>query len=292
MKMKYRKHICFSLLMILLSLVSCQDDETIVQSLLDISGAPLKYDDSKATKFLNVAVVSMDPTKNKQENLFNIRQKSIQVKEEYPEIELILFGETILGWYYDEVNPEGYQRSIAEIIPGNATQFIGNLSDSLSVYIAFGMAEKREGKLYNSMVLLNPRGEIEAAHRKINLTHEDKESGFIAGNKTPGNAPIANINKIKVGMMVCADMGSYWLTRQLTGQKVELVLHSMASAVPEFKIDAVSRQFNAWEVFANRYGNEGKTDYCGTTFIADPAGTIKVSGSGSEIIKTYKIGVR
>ncbi|MCF8364003.1 MAG: carbon-nitrogen hydrolase family protein [Prolixibacteraceae bacterium] len=279
-------------LMISLLFFSCQKDDVIVQSLYDLSGAPLKYDDSKATRFLNVASVSIEPTKNKQENLFNIKQKSIQITEEYPEVELILFGETILGWYCDEENPESYQRSIAEVIPGNATQFIGNLSDSLKVYIAFGMTEKRDGELYNSQVLVNPMGEIEALHRKITLTPEDKKSGFTASSKTPENVTIVNINNIKVGMMVCADMGSYWLTEQLTGQKVELILHSMASAVPEFGIDAVSRQLNAWEVFANRYGKEGKYSYSGTTFIADPSGTIRISGSGREMIKTYKIGVR
>jgi len=44
-------------------LVSCGNKDTIIQSLYDISGAPLVYDDSGATKTLHVAAVCMVPGK-------------------------------------------------------------------------------------------------------------------------------------------------------------------------------------------------------------------------------------
>jgi len=93
-------------------------------------------------------------------------------------------------------------------------------------------------------------------------------------------------------MLVCADVRSYWLAEQLVDKEVEVILHSLAALSPEFPIDAVSRQFNAWEVFANRYGGCGELQYSGNTFISDPAGNIRVSGSGEEVVITYKIGVR
>ena len=70
------------------------------------------------------------------------------------------------------------------------------------------------------------------------------------------------------------------------------MLHSLASEVPEFYIDAVARQFNAWEIFANRYGDELGRAYSGTTFISDPAGTIRVTDGGKETYVHYRIGVR
>ena len=36
-------------------LISCGDADKIIQSLMDISGAPLKYDDSQATRRLAIA---------------------------------------------------------------------------------------------------------------------------------------------------------------------------------------------------------------------------------------------
>ncbi|MGC9343682.1 MAG: carbon-nitrogen hydrolase family protein [Bacteroidales bacterium] len=279
-------------LMISLLFFSCQKDDVIVQSLYDLSGAPLKYNDSKATRFLNVAAISIESSKSKTENLEKITQSIRKITIDEPEVELILFGETILGWYIDDENPLAYQHTVAESVPGPATDIISQLADSLNIYVAFGMSESDNGQLYNSQVLINPSGEIEAVHRKVNLTPEDLAGGFTEEARTQANVTVVNINNIRVGMIVCADVGSYWLTDQLVEQKAELILHSMASEVPEFAIDPVSRQFNAWEVFANRFGPEGDRQYSGTTFIADPSGMVRVSGGKKETIRTYKIGVR
>lgn len=274
------------------SLCCCQKEDVIVQSLFDLTGAPLTYDDSKATKFINVAAVCISPSKIKAGNVRMIRQKSLETKDKYPITELILFPETILGWYIDDSAPEEYQRNIAEPIPGETTRAVSLLADSLNVYIVFGMAEAENGKIYNSQVIIDPDGAIAGVHRKINLTPEDEKSGYTPGDRTPDNVTIVSINQIKVGLIICADVSSYWLTKQLTGKGVEVILHSMASEATEFNIDPVARQFNAWEVFCNRWSHEGKRSYSGTTYIADPSGTIRVSDSGKESIQTYKIGVR
>ena len=277
--------------LVLLSFFSCQKDDTIVQSLFDLSGAPLEYDDSQANRHLNVVSVSMICSKDKTENTETICRKAVEAKYAYPDAELILFGESVLGWYIDDENPEPYQRIIAETIPGPATDSIAQMAYELNCHIGFGMTELNSGKLYNSFVLLDPHGEILAVHRKVNITPEDILNGITPAAKVDSSATMVQINNIKVGMIICADVNGYWLTKQLTDRKVELILHPMASEVPMFAIDAVSRQFNAWEVFANRYGNELERIYSGTAFIADPAGTIRVGDSGREDFYFYKIGV-
>lgn len=273
-------------------LISCQEDDVIVQSLFDLSGAPLHYDDSKATKFLNVATVSIHASREKDTNLAKIKAISREILSQHPETELLLFGETVLGWYIDENDPESYQRSIAESIPGPSTDAIAFLADSLNVHIVFGMTELQGDKLYNAQVFVNREGNIEAIHRKVNLTPEDKKNGITPALKIPENVTVVNINGIVTGMIICADVSSFWLTEQMIHQKVELILHSMAAVVPEFAIDPVSRQYKSWEVFSNRYGDELKWRYSGTIFIADPSGTIRTSGSGGEMYRVYKIGVR
>jgi predicted amidohydrolase len=276
-----------------LLLASCQDDEdVIVQSLFDLSGAPLTYDDSKATRFLNVAAVSVEVSKVKPDNLRKIHSVSKQIKTSHPATELILFSETVLGWYIDDSDPVGYQRSVAETIPGPATDMIGALSDSLNTYISFGMTEIREGSLFNAQVLLNPNGELEAVHRKVHLTPEDKENQIQPSPKTPESVTVTTINDIRIGIIICADVSGFWLTEQLVKQKIELILHSMASEVAEFRIDPVSRQYNAWEVFANRVGNEGQRNYSGTVYVADPVGTKRTSETGKEFYVVHKVGVR
>jgi len=272
-------------------LIGCGDSDTIIQSLMDISGAPLEYDDSKATKHLTMASVCLQCSKEKQENIVKMKQIIHKIMNEKPETELIVFGETILGWYYNPDDLENYQRSLAETIPGPVTDSIRVLADDYDIYIVFGLGELNGDKLYNSQILISPDGEIEAIHRKFHLIDEDEKSGFDPYPKTTTNVTIVEINGIKTGMIICADVSSYWLTEQLVNQKVELVIHSLASFETEFKIDAVARQFNAWVVFANRYGQEKDTFYEGNCYISDPAGTIRVGGNGKERYEFYRIGV-
>ena len=275
------------IILICYCLSGCGDSDIIYQSLMDISGAPLEYDDSKANAHLNIASVSMQCSENKQENLNKMINIIKKIMAEKPQTRLIVFGETILGWYYKADEPEAYQRSVAETIPGPATLTIGVLADSLDIYIVFGMSEIKESKLYNSQVLLNPQGEIEAVHRKVNFIDWDEESGFTKGNQVT----VVEIDGIKTGMIVCADVQSLWLTKALVEENIELLLHSLASNAGEFTIDAVARQFNSWVVFANRCGREDDADYSGTCYISDPAGTIRVGCEGEERYVYYRIGV-
>jgi predicted amidohydrolase len=286
-------HTRISILLLLCGcLAGCQEENVIVQSLLDLSGAPLSYDDSQANKFLNVVSASIQVSHDKASNIAELKRICNLASREHPETELILFGESILGWYVDEEDPEGYQQKIAEPIPGPATQTLAMLADSLNIYLVFGLTEKRRDTLFNSQVLLNPSGQLEAVHRKIHLTPEDLENGMEAGAKSEENITLVTINDIRCGMIVCADQSGYWLTEQLVNKEVELILHSLASQVSEFSFDPVARQFNAWEVFANRYGQEGSRLYSGTTYIADPAGTIRSGASGSALYMYHRIAVR
>lgn len=279
-----------SILLILLCF-SCQEDDTVVQSLFDLSGAPLSYDDSNANRHLKVVAVSMICSKDKEENVDRLCSNAIEAKNIHPEAELILFGESVLGWYIDDENPEPYQRSIAETIPGPATDSIAKIAKSLECHIGFGLTETNNGKLYNSFVLIGSDGEIVATHRKVNLAPEDVIGGITPAAEHDSSVTMVQMNGINVGMIICADANGVWLTRELTDRKVEVMLHPMASEVPMFRIDAGSRQFNAWEVFANRYGKELDRDYSGTTFIADPAGSIRIGDSGREGFYFYNIGV-
>ncbi len=270
---------------------SCQKDDTIVQSLFDLSGAPLIYDDSNASRHLKVVAVSMKCSKDKRENLKRICSKAIDAKNRHPGTELILFNESVLGWYIDDENPEPYQRSIAESIPGPATESISKIAKMLGCHIGFGLTENNNNKLFNSFVLIDSDGKIAATHRKVNLAPEDIIGGISVAAEHDSSVTVVQINEIKVGMIICADANGVWLTRELTDRSVEVILHPMASEVPMFKIDAGSRQFNAWEVFANRYGEELGRQYSGTTFIADPSGSIRIGDSGKEGFYFYNIGV-
>ncbi len=268
-------------------LLGCDKPDKIVQGLMDISGAPLEYDDSNANRHLHVAAVSIRCSHDKAENMTHMTEMINEIVTTFPDVELIAFGETILGWYFDAQAPEAYQRSVAEPIPGPATDHFSRISDSLDIYLVFGLTEIDGGRIYNSQVMLNPNGGIELKHRKQHFVGEDKKSGFTQG----ADVVMTTINDINVGMIVCADVQSWRLTEQLVQKNMDVLIHSLASNAVEFKIDAVARQFNAWVVFANRHGMEGDLEYSGTCYISDPAGTVRAGGDGSERFEYYRIGV-
>ena len=278
------------LLLLIPLMVSCGSKNTIIQSLYDISGAPLVYDDSGATKILHAAAVCMRCSQDKEENLSAMEAMIDSIAAAHADIELIVFGETILGWYYEPEDPQGYQWALAEPITdppiaGTAVERIAARADTHNIHIVFGMGEVDGGRLYNTQVLLAPDGTIQAKHRKIHFVDTDQSGGFAAWNRDtadPLSLTITDINGIRAAMLICADVSDVWLATEINERGVDLIIHSLASFEPAFTIDAVSRQFNAWEIFANRCGREADTEYAGNCYIADPAGTIRAGGEGAE----------
>jgi len=278
-------------LALLILLGSCADPDTLIQSLHDISGAPLQYDDSQAEHQLRVASVAMRCSEEKSVNLARMQTLVRQIKEQAPATQLIVFGETTLGWYLHPDDPTGYQTAIAETIPGPATNSLGALADELNVFIAFGLAELHGSKLHNSQVLLDTAGTVVAVHRKHHLIQEDLDGGFTRYDPIEENVTVTDLYGIRTGMIVCADVSSVEMTRELVEADIQFLIHSLASQADPFTFDAVARQFDSWVVFANRVGMEGDIEYSGTCYIADPAGTIRTEISGEEGYVTATIGV-
>ncbi|MCK5827970.1 hypothetical protein KAH43_05525, partial [Candidatus Bipolaricaulota bacterium] len=88
---------------------------------------------SRSKKILQVATVAMTPDLDPKVSRNRIRQIVEDTKRDHPDIRLILFGETILGWFYKNGETQEYHESIAEIVPGATTEFIGELAKAHDV---------------------------------------------------------------------------------------------------------------------------------------------------------------
>jgi len=281
-KLNYKNIIYMSFLFIL---ISCSN--TFNNPLIDM-GAKIKYDDSNPDKNIQIASVCLKSSRDKDENLLNIKNFITDIMLSDKKTRIILFPETALGLYYDENSPEEYQMSVAETIPGNATNFIGDLAFKYNVYICFGMAEINNQILYNSQVLINPSGNIEAVHRKNNFVAFDKKSGF----QSVENYTIVTIDEIKFGLIICADSNSKWLIDKYSENKIDIVLSSLADMSLETEIDFLSRCLNSWVVKSNKTGYEGANYYEGHFGIYNPVGS-QVAGNknGKEGYVVHNIGV-
>lgn len=160
------------------------------------------YDERRAQTRLKVVTVAMEcdvvPEKNR-ENMVDIIHR---ILIDQPGVDLIIFGETILGWYKHPPNTEEYHLQIAEPIPGLTTLRMAELARENEIHISFGITERDDDRIFNSQVLLDTNGEIIAVQRKKN----PKDMPFQSGSKP---ITFASINGIRTGIVICYGYHSF-----------------------------------------------------------------------------------
>ncbi len=271
----------FFLLLALIVITACEEDYMTINA-FEAEGTTIDYHLPDTTATLEVAVVSLTCSKNKDKNLEKVFQTIESVMQTNPEVELIAFGESLTGWYAGSAD---YIRQIAEPIPGPFTDSLAHFAKEYAIYLSIGLAEKSGDLLYNSMVALNPEGEIAGMHRKNTLTPEDKNAGYTGVQ----NANIIQIKDFKSGLMICADVNGAWLTKQYTDAEIDIILSAFASPIGLPSFNLISRRMNAWQIFPNRYGKENGSDYSGLIYVSDPVGNIARHKINKETYLTYTI---
>ena len=193
------KKICIMFILIGIFVIACE--EGMIQSPFSQQWGTPGYDESGATRSLNVAAVSFNVDTSPEINRNKMIHFIDKIKTEQPNVRLILFPETTLGYYYRPSNPKEYQKSIAETIPGETTDVLSLKAIENQIYISFGMVEKAGEGLFNSQVLIGPDGSILSVHHKNHFIDWDKENGFKAGSGITVNV----IDNIKVATIICYD---------------------------------------------------------------------------------------
>ena len=85
-------------------------------------------------------------------------------------------------------------------LDGAEVKVLRDKAKEKGVYIAAGLAEQdRDGKRWNTHIVIDPTGEIVGKHHKIWLT---KEKGFVEAG-TEHN--VFDVKGTKMGMLICAD---------------------------------------------------------------------------------------
>jgi len=129
--------------------------------------------------------------------------------------DIACFPETaLLGW----VNPDAHKR--AHPIPGEDSDRLCRLAEDYNLYLCIGLAEKQDGNLYDSVVLIDNKGNILLKHRKINLLTE-----LMSPPYTPGERIDAVETKFgKIGLLICADTHDNTILKRMAALKPDLLL--------------------------------------------------------------------
>jgi len=199
---------------------------------------------------LHVATVSMTPDLNPDVSRERLCERIVEAKKTHPDLRLIHFGETILGWFHVKGESKAYHRRIAETVPGPTTAAVATLARQLDLYVCFGLSERDGEKVYNTQVLIGPDGRIAAKHRKFWM----RSPAFDQGDRA---LTVADVDDARVVLLICADARSFWLMRAIRRARADIVLASLADYATDARLNRMMGCFyDAWNVVANRCSEE------------------------------------
>ncbi|HEY45884.1 MAG TPA: carbon-nitrogen hydrolase family protein [Anaerolineae bacterium] len=245
------------------------------------------YNEQAAIKRLKVASVAMSCDRDPDANHAKIADTLSSITQTHPDIKLVIFGEMILGWYNPGGMPE-YHRRISQPISNDTLQPFSALAVQHAIHLCFGMSEIDGKSLYNTQVLLNPEGQVQAIHRKWNLKSGEKNANYQPG---PVPVTITDIKGIKTGIVICSDAASPHAMWKLMKSRLDLIILSLADDIDKglFIAKFNARMYDAWVVTANRYGDENGSFWNGHMVISDPVGRLRATGQDQEQYLVYEV---
>ena len=91
-------------------------------------------------------------------------------------------------------------RDLAQPIPGSHSKMLCQAAEQAKIYVVAGLTERVEDRIYNSAILISPKGEIVLKHRKINIMDIAQDLYTTGDSLAVAKTPLGTI-----GLNVCAD---------------------------------------------------------------------------------------
>jgi len=212
---------------------------------------------------------------------------------------LIVFPEAICsGYYFDSVEQV---MSIAENVPdGYIVRELEKKARDKDIYIVAGMTEMENGLIYNTAVLVGPKGFV-GKYQKSHLW--DFEKKYTEPGMT--GFPVFNTAIGKIGIMVCWDLWFPECARILALKGADLIClptgwvpnptqpQDAKQPMPYYMTMAEAHMNAVYIAAANRTGNENGLDWLGYSLIAGPTGwPIAEAGKDDDTILYATVDLR
>jgi predicted amidohydrolase len=206
---------------------------------------------------------------------------------------LLVFPELALSGYQFLSKEEAWE--LAEDVPaGTVCQQLEQAIRGRELYVVVGLAERTQDCVYNSAVLIGPKGHI-GTYRKTHLFFEET-LWFSPGNT---GFHVWDIGMAKIGVLVCFDWFYPEAARTLALKGADILCHPSNLVLPYCPDAMVTRclENGVFAITANRVGREQRENksalsFIGLSEIVAPNGQIlhRASQKESELF-TYDIDV-
>jgi len=251
-------------------------------------------------KLIKIGLIQSKVTDNLKSNL----DKTLKMVEKSAQkgAEIICLQELYKTPYFPSkkgVKIENY----LETIPGESTEAFKKISKKYGCSIILPIYERaKNGKFYNTVVVLNEHGEIQPSYRKIHIPHDPSfyEKDYFA--EGDNGYRLYKHKNTSYAVLICFDQWFPEAARSIKLSGAEIVFYPTAigNIIGNKPIDG--DWHDAWEtvmrghaiansmpvVAVNRTGIEGNLDFWGQSFVTDAFGKVikRASHKKEEIIVT------
>ncbi|MFQ5968920.1 MAG: agmatine deiminase family protein [Nitrososphaerales archaeon] len=192
-------------------------------------------------------------------------------------------------------------RQLAETIPGESTLTLSSLARELGVVIIAPLFERaRNGKYYNSAVVIDTDGKIIGTYRKMHLPHDPhfyERNYFEVGDL---GYRVFKTRYASFAVFICYDQWFPEAARVSTLKGADIIFYPTAIGYPEDSDSQEGDWYDAWETIqrshaiangvhvaaVNRVGKEGKIRFWGSSFACDSFGKVlkRASKENEEVL--------
>lgn len=263
---------------------------------------PLSRTRQKERETLTVAAVQISWRKDELEHLANL-EKAIRLAAQSG-AEIVFLPELTLSRYPADQPPTGIPSDSAEPLLGGATfMFVSRLARELSIHIHASLYEAtdfEDGRGLNTAILIGPSGQLAGKTHKLHIpvTEGYFEDQYFQPGPKDDPYPIWSTPKAKLGLPTCWDEWFPEVARAYGLKGADVLCYPTAIGSepdhPDFDTEPLWRQSIVGHAIANglfivvpnRWGNEGRLNFYGSSFIVDPYGRIlaRAQREGDEVL--------
>ena len=118
---------------------------------------------------------------------------------------------------------------IAESVPGPTTEIVAEKAKAAGCYVICPIKTKRDGKVWNSAIIIDREGETLGIYDKIHPVTSSSDYTVFEGGVTPGSeAPVFDLDFGRIGIQICFDIGFPESWQELAEKGAKIVFWSSA----------------------------------------------------------------
>ena len=194
-------------------------------------------------------------------------------------------------------------KGLAETIPGDSTRLFSELAKKHKIVIIAPLFEKsKEGKFYNSAVVLGSKGEVLGTYRKAHIPQDPyfyEKDYFEAGDT---DYQVYDTEFARIGVLICYDQWFPEPARINTLKGAEIIFYPTAIGYVKNYTSDDGDWHDAWKTVqrahaiangvhvaaVNRVGREKDLEFWGGSFVCDSFGKVlkEASTTKEEVVIT------